>query len=678
MTAGNRVIRWTAAVLAALTVAATAACAGPPSKGEVRGVTLNQSRNNVVILAREPTNDMPPTLLVSNFLGALTGDQKDPTFSVAQEYLTPAARGKWNPATATTRIVEYGNPALQTEQSPDEGLHPDAAPSSAAQAAAPAVGDVKTVVVKGTEIAQIDPYGFFEYQGQSVTQKLTVRYLGAATGWRIDAPPDFRMVNPDAFKRAYQTYQSALPIYLPTHGVVPQMDQVYLTQSTGKVDYTYDALARAVLHGRYPSQDTQLTLAVPVTVDSTGLATVKLQVPPGKAPDLTDVQQALVDTFRDASELPQLLSPTPLNWVLVTYAGCSACHEVGIAPESTGPPMVYWVCPPQGNDPNAAIVGKQLSAGQANAPAACPPAGSGKTQSAIATNGVQLAKNAPIAVKQTPDSTDVKTPSGTTVVAAVESGGAVVVLNDKNADQRIWYTAKDPKKITDLEWDPVDGSLWVVDAGNLYRVRDSGQNGPSGATQQSVAVPSVPGASGGTLTRFKPSLDGLRAVVVSVQNPTSDAGSADSPLPAVMVTLERIGDEVTIPTGMAFSLLAGSSQTPDASPALRSVTDAAWADGRTVVLLGTQGGSGTLRLYRVYLDGSQDSSIPDPEDAQPSARHLSAVTSVNTGHTSLWTFSDAPGPTDPNTAVSYFKRSGGADSFQEPGWSPVVATVTGD
>jgi hypothetical protein len=54
------------------------------------------------------------------------------------------------------------------------------------------------------------------------------------------------------------------------------------------------------------------------------------------------------------------------------------------------------------------------------------------------------------------------------------------------------------------------------------------------------------------------------------------------------------------------------------------------------------------------------------------------VTVITSGHPSLWTFSDAPGPTDPNTAVSYFKRSGGAESFQEPGWSPVLATATGD
>ena len=673
--APNRAARWVAALLAVLTAAGTAACAGPPSKGDVHGVTLNQSRNNVFILAREPNANMTPVQLVGNFLQALTGDQKDPTFSVAQEYLTPVARSKWSPASATTRIVQFSSTVLDEGQSAFQSENPALAPSGAPQAAAPStpVGEVKTVTVKGTEIAQIDPFGFFKYQSQPVSQQFTVRYVGSGTGWRIDAPPEYRLVNPDAFKRAYQIYQSALPVYLPTHGVTPQMDQVYLTQATGKVDYTYDALARAVLHGRYPAQNTQQSLASPVTVDPSGLAEVTLQVPPGGIPDYSDIQTALVQTFRDASQMPQLISPTPVNAVLVTYAGCTTCQKEGFPPANTGSPTVYWVCPQQQNDTNAVIVSKSLT-GTPNGPAGCPANGAAKAQPAVSTAGIQLAKDAPIAVKQTSDSTDIKTPSGTTVVAAVEAGGAVVVLNDKNVDQRVWYTAASAKKVTDLEWDPVDGSLWVVDAGNLYRVQAPGEKGPSAATQQLVTVP------GGTVSRFKPSLDGVRAVVVSGQPAQSDPASNASPRTATMVAIERpAGDQVTL-SPRSFQLLAGYSQTLDAStPALQSVTDAAWADGRTVVLLGVQGGSSTPRLYRVYLDGSQDSSIPDPEDAQPAAWHLAAAITATSGlgHPSLWTFSDASAPTDPTNAVSYFKRSG-ADSLQEPGWSPVLATAAAD
>ena len=305
-------------------------------------------------------------------------------------------------------------------------------------------------------------------------------------------------------------------------------------------------------------------------------------------------------------------------------------------------------------------------------PAVCP-ANGGKVASVVDMAGVELSKGSPlIAVKQTPDSTDVKTPSGTTMVALVNTNGAVVVLNDKNADQRIWYTPAQPGRITDLEWDPVDGSLWVVDNSSLYRVQDPGDK-PPGTSQEQVLAP------GQTVSRFKPSPDGLHAVVVGGRSPSSSSpGSATGPQPAWMTTIDRTGDTPSLSTDTVFQLLAGPTQTQDlVSVTLQTAIDAAWADARTVVILGTQTDSSTPKLFKVYLDGSQDATIMDPDDAQPAARHIGAVTGASSqGHPSLWTFSDAPGPTDPSASVSYFKRSGGSDSSQEIGSSPVVATVT--
>ena len=234
------------------------------------------------------------------------------------------------------------------------------------------------------------------------------------------------------------------------------MDQVYLTQDTGKVDYTYGALARAVLHGRYPSQNSNLELQAPVTVDPSGLATVSLKTLPAGTTDITDVRQALVDTFRDASETEQLLSPTALIRMKVVYPGCgTACSAQDITPYSPGAPTVYWVCPQKGqNDANAAIVSKQLASGaSATSPTVCPANGT-KAPSVVGMAGVPVSPDTLIAVKQTPDSADVKTPSGTTMVAVVRNDGAVVVLNDKNTDQQVWYAPAKTGKITDLEWDP--------------------------------------------------------------------------------------------------------------------------------------------------------------------------------------------------------------------------------
>jgi hypothetical protein len=677
----NRAFRWAAALLALVTLAGTAACAGPPSKGPVRGAPLNQSRNNVVILANEPAPGMSPQLLVDSFLQALTGDQEDPSFSVAQEFLTPEARSKWITAgstwRATTKIVSY-NPILDAQPSAEHTSHAaGAAPGTQPQAAAATpVGRTQTFSVLGAQVAQIDQYGFFQYQTGPVVQQFTVKYLGASIGWRITTPPDFRMISPDTFKRAYQTYQSPLPVYLPSRGAVtPVMDQVYLTQDSGKVDYTYDALARAVLHGRLPAQNTKLELAAPVTVDTNGVAHVTLNPPGPGQMDVNDVQAALVQTFRDASETQQLLSPTPLVGVFVNYAGCTSCGDGGFNPQDAPPPAVFWVCPQTQGDSNAAIVDRQVPPTLPNASTVCPANGA-KVASLVSTSGLQLEKDTPIAVKQTPDSSDVKAPKSTTVVAAVEHDGSVVVLNDKNTDRPVWYSANDPKKVTDLEWDPVDGSLWVVDNKSLYRVQAPGDKGPSSDSLQSVLVPDQ------QVVRFKPSPDGMRAVVVSGLN-TTDPTAAASPQPAAMVFITRTGDSATLSTADGefpgeFPLLQGRSQTGDqTSIGLQSVTDAAWADGRTVVLLGLQQvGSSTPKLYKVYLDGSQDSMISAPEDAQTAARHIAAMTGELTGHHSLWTFSDAPGPSDPNTTYSYFKRSDGSDSFQELGWSPVAPTQT--
>ena len=675
----DRAFRWVTALLAMLTLAGAAACAGPPSKGDVHGAPLNQSRNNVVILANEPTSAMSPQELVDSFLQALTGDQEDPSFSVAREYLTPDVRGKWIPDGTTwatrTKIVSYIGPVPDAEQPAEHPPHPGESVATQPQAvAATPLGGQQTVSMGGPEVAQIDQFVFFRYQTGPVVQQFTVKYLGPSIGWRIATPPDFRMVLAEAFKRAYQTYQSPLAVYLPSRGsVTPVMDQVYLTQDSGKVDYTYDALARAVLRGRLPSQDTKLTLAS-VTVDADGMARVLLRPPPAGQTDISDVQLALVKTFRDASQTQQLLSPTALSGVFVDYPGCTSCQAAKFNPENTPAPPVYWVCPQARGDSNAAIVTRQFPVA-ANAAAVCPANGAPVT-SLVPMNGVQLEKGTPIAVKQTPDSSDHKDPRATTFVAAVQHNGSIVVLDDKNSDQSVWYVAKDPKKVTDLEWDPVDGSLWVVDNKTLYRVQGSGGKGPGGASQQPVPVPDQ------QVLRFKPSPDGLRAVVVSGLN-AADPTAAGSPQPAAMVFITRTGDSVSLAgtdeqRSREFPLLQGTTQTGDtASIGLQSVTDAAWADGRTVVLLGLQqGGSSTAKLYQVYLDGSQDSTISTPEDAQPAAGRIAATTSVFNGHRSLWTFSEAPGPTDPNTTYSYFKRSGGPDSFQEYGWSPVTATET--
>jgi hypothetical protein len=603
---------------------------------------------------------MTPSQLIDGFLHALTGDQKDPGFSVAQDYLTDGARKNWT----TPGLTKIVNSYTQTDSSQppvDHISYPGSAPTSSA----PPVGTEDKITVSGFQVAQLDALGFLSYPpSQTIQQEFTVKYLGPATGWRIATAPMFRMIDKDAFKRVYQTYQSALPVYLPTpHDQAQQMDQVYLTQATGRAEYTYDALAQAVLRGRYPRQNSQLALAKPVTVSPTGAATVTLQVPPDGRRDITDAARALGLTFRDASETQQLLSASPLTSVQVTYAGCTGgfCRSQPPISYTAQVPLVYWVCPQGQNGSQSVLVSAPLPtpSGQATP---CP--GNGKAQSAIDLSGVQLSKDTPVAVKQAAGSADVRSPSGPLVAAVVDSAGRVMVVSAKNpSDRRPWYTAASAAQVTDLEWDPVDGSLWVVDNGNLYRVQDPDGNRSSVDSQKVVLVP------GGQVNKFKPSPDGSRAVVL-----TGGAVGAAGLSPVAMVIIDRTGGVPSISPATAFGLL-GDTWLGDY---LQTATDAAWADGRTVVVLGVPENSNTAKLFKVYLDGTQDSAISNPEDVQPAAKHIAAATGDSpSGHASLWLLSDGSGATDSGGtgAYVYFKKSGSTDSSQELGSTPVVATT---
>ncbi|NUR25754.1 MAG: hypothetical protein HOV83_07880 [Catenulispora sp.] len=696
-------LRRTAAALAGLALAAmlgTTACVGPPSSGTVRTKPLSQSHNNVFIIASEPSAEMSEQMLVLNFLQALTGDQKDPSFSVAQDYLTAESRKSWIRKGETwnpdTKVIMESLPAITVD--PQGGADHGTRPATSQQTAQTApVGTVTKVSVKGTQLAELDAYGFYRTTPQRDIG-LDFTLIRQTDGWRIQNPPPFRMITMESFKRVYQTYQSALPVYLPTAGV-QKMDQVYLTQATGKIEYTYNGLADAVLHGRGAGQDSAIQLAQPVTVSS-GVVKVQLKVPPGTAPILPDVERALRSTFAAAGTAQQLIGTSPqVTAMEVAYDGCgSGCAVEALAGIPKDSPAVYWVCPlPGGND--SALVSKVPGATIGGTPVTACPTGGTKPRSEVDLTGLRLVPDAPIAVKQSGGPTEVRAPSSALTAAVVvqdpKGGGkeGSVTVVGKSGQRQQWYTTVDTSTITDLEWDPADGSLWMVDKHFLYRLRDPGDKDPTSATRDPVMVP-----ASAPLTRFKPSPDGSRAVVVvgpgaDGQNagsqstggrgntggnqgggdPNSGQGTSapptDTPTPwpaAAMVTILRATEVPKI----------SADTHPLLSDTLSSATDVAWADGRTVVLLGISSrDSNTLRLYKVYSDGSQDSTISDAEDAQSAAKHIAAGTGLSNGRSALWIASDGAGPNDPSSRYVYFKGRGGTDSYQEPGWSPVVATV---
>lgn len=681
----SRRARTALAAVTALTAISVAACAGPPSGGPSTLKPLSQSHNNVFIAAREPDQSMDPAQLVQNFLQALTGDQKDPTFSVAQDYLTDEVRKTWIPQGATwdarTSIVELGNP-IEAQQS---AAHPDRAADPPGSSTSIPDGTLTTVEVSATEVAQLDNHGFYQADGQPKTYALpfTLKYKRGEGGWRIQTPPTERLINLDSFKRVYQTNQSALPIYLPGSGG-QAVDQVYLTQATGKPEYTYNALAEAVLNGRSTVQASPLQMdkSKPVSLNAQGVATVTLKLPAGgTTAGLEDVQTALLKTFSDAAASPQMVGSTPqLQKVQVTYDGCgTACAAQDVSTASTDqPPLVYWLCPVAGG--RSTVVSRAPTSPSTSA-SVC-----GDATHVVMTLNETVAKDSPLAVAQPGEASRYK-PQTSQIVAVVvkkpDGTGAVVVTDRAKPDQHdVWYTMPDPAAVTDLEWDPVDGFLWMVQSHGLYRLRDPGDKQPGTANVEPVTVP-----SGAQLSGFKPSPDGTRAVLVT-DHLLAQAG-ASSPWPAAMVAIDR-GTDTPRQGGADAPRLVGVDTPLLSGPGLPAVlsraTDAAWADARTVVLIGTSNTSNTLRVFKVYSDGSQDSLISDPEDAQPAAKHISAASSVLNSRPGIWVFSDGAGPAGSASGDAsgsagsnvYFKRRGGGESYQDNGWSPVVATPVPD
>ncbi|MFL6117366.1 MAG: hypothetical protein ACJ786_39335, partial [Catenulispora sp.] len=231
--AANRVRRRAAAALAVVIVAGTAACAGPPTGGSVKTTALSQGHNNVLIFARGPELKMSPTQLVSNFLQALTGDQKDPSFIVAQEYLTAQGRKLWAQeglsGNAPTKIVDHNDFPILDDPGAVAG-HGNRPATAATASPTQKVGDTATVTVQADQRAEVDPYGFYRIKPGPLPVKFDLTWEQG--GWRINNPPPYRMIDEGAFKRVYQINQSAMPIYLPTSGSqdIP-VDQVYLTQA---------------------------------------------------------------------------------------------------------------------------------------------------------------------------------------------------------------------------------------------------------------------------------------------------------------------------------------------------------------------------------------------------------------------------------------------------------------
>ena len=83
------------AILTAAALTCLAACAGPPSKGPIKQATLNHDQNQISITAKGPYDNIQPRAVVGGFLAATAGDDGDPAFQVAQQFMADGVGKAW-------------------------------------------------------------------------------------------------------------------------------------------------------------------------------------------------------------------------------------------------------------------------------------------------------------------------------------------------------------------------------------------------------------------------------------------------------------------------------------------------------------------------------------------------------------------------------------------------------
>ena len=181
---------WLRAGLLIAVVGSVAGCVGMPSNGPAAEFTATpqttQQANNFTepLSPSGPTPNETPSEIVTGFLLA---SAFYPIYSrAASEYLTGSAARSWNPSSVTV---------YSTFDASSSGTIPPAVPHGASKAWV----DI-TATVQAT-LTGPGPYISAQAQGLSQNQFTLVKVDGQ---WRIQDPPQFRMVSGDDFSHYYK------------------------------------------------------------------------------------------------------------------------------------------------------------------------------------------------------------------------------------------------------------------------------------------------------------------------------------------------------------------------------------------------------------------------------------------------------------------------------------------
>jgi len=235
------------AAMALVVVAAANACAVVPTTGSPRAAEEDNSRDTlnqpyVRMIATPPRKDASPEDIVKGFQAAMASFD-DPTLAVARQYLTETAAQKWNPWRQTT--------VFETKLVP-EGL------------SGQDLKDAKdtTVTLKGTAVATIDSEGRYTPASGVVAQQFTLARASGAQ-WRIEAPPDARLLSTDDLKRDYRQVDLYYPPATQAVGLVVDRVWVPINPGTG----VPETLVRRLLAGPTASIRDSVTSAFPDGTD---------------------------------------------------------------------------------------------------------------------------------------------------------------------------------------------------------------------------------------------------------------------------------------------------------------------------------------------------------------------------------------------------------------------------
>ena len=337
------------AILTAAALTCLAACAGPPSKGPIKQATLNHDQNQISITAKGPYDNIQPRAVVGGFLAATAGDDGDPAFQVAQQFMADGVGKAW----IGDKRIAAGDTIVYAESQPrftgTSIMSPDGTTAAVASNSGGGLGQTTTVTATVTQIAVLRDGGFYHSTtptSMQVTFKLGRVKVGPGAGvqWRITEPPagpdgsPQRLISVADLRRAYQ----ALPVFEPVAGgtslATATVDQIYVMPSDAL--RTYEALVRALLFCAGSKDPAQVGFdQTKVRVVLAGLPKPAAGRPVLSGGKLTD---ALVSTFQAATPYLQLSGNTPPPATLSLRVGQTETTSQIVPPTSVRYPPVYF------------------------------------------------------------------------------------------------------------------------------------------------------------------------------------------------------------------------------------------------------------------------------------------------------------------------------------------------